>query len=280
MHKHPHFALWLHDDAELAHIIGSAIVDRSEIHAWPLSCVERVTTANQRHYFYKAQSQPSVEVAVYAQVHAPCLAPVTIMPSSVPDCLPALLFGDTGARPIHPHTLTLDHIEQILAALRTLPNDMPHHRNLATWALWLAHMRETLQLLTQLIDTGQFTQVTVDDVNLLRTIAQSRAMQRLFDDDIGIVHGDCHPNNILQSADGLVVIDWQRPLLGPRIIDRIELLLAGGREVTHLPLAALQCWYLLRIDWLVQAGVHWVPYGCDVFDQQVKSFLRQMPHTA
>ena len=276
MHKHPHFGLWLHDDAELAHIIGSTIVSRNEIHAWPLSCVEHLTTSDQRHYFYKAQSQPSVEVAVYSQVHAPCLAPVTIIPSSLPDCLPALLFADTGARPLAAAAVTDQHIELLLTTLRDLPSDMPHHRNLATWSLWQVYMRETLELLAQLIDTGRFTRVSTADVRWLSEIVHSPAMQRLFDDDIGIVHGDCHPNNILQGADGLVVIDWQRPLIGPRIIDRIEIIQACGRDVRHIPLAARQCWYLLRIDWLVRAGVYWVPYGCDMFDRQVVDFLGQM----
>jgi hypothetical protein len=44
MQQHPHFDLWLHDDAELANVLGSPLRERTTIHEWPLSCVQRIRT--------------------------------------------------------------------------------------------------------------------------------------------------------------------------------------------------------------------------------------------
>ncbi|MBI3960182.1 MAG: hypothetical protein HY328_15325 [Chloroflexi bacterium] len=51
MVNHPYFDLLLHDDAELAAHLGDAIVERVTLHEWPLSCVQRLTTAQGRRLF-------------------------------------------------------------------------------------------------------------------------------------------------------------------------------------------------------------------------------------
>jgi hypothetical protein len=56
MYRHPYFDLVLHDDEELSALLGWRIVERRTLHEWPLSCVQRVTTADDTRIVYKAQA--------------------------------------------------------------------------------------------------------------------------------------------------------------------------------------------------------------------------------
>jgi hypothetical protein len=53
MRQHLFFDLVLHDDDELSALLGSPVVDRRTLHEWPLSCVQRVTTAGGGTIIYK-----------------------------------------------------------------------------------------------------------------------------------------------------------------------------------------------------------------------------------
>jgi hypothetical protein len=55
----PFFDLHLHDDAELAALLGSPLVERTTLHKWPLSCVQRIRTADGRSRIYKVQAPPT-----------------------------------------------------------------------------------------------------------------------------------------------------------------------------------------------------------------------------
>ena len=74
MHAHPVFAdLLLHSDDELALALQSAIVERETIHAWPLSCVQRLCLADGTRLIYKSQLPPTVEPTFYARAASPLL---------------------------------------------------------------------------------------------------------------------------------------------------------------------------------------------------------------
>lgn len=55
MHRHRHFDLWLHDDEELVPLLQGQIAERVTLHEWPLSCVQRLTTAQGKKVIYKSQ---------------------------------------------------------------------------------------------------------------------------------------------------------------------------------------------------------------------------------
>ncbi len=73
MHRHPYFDLMLHDDDELSALLGSRVVERTTLHEWPLSCVQRVTTADGTRIIYKAQAAPTIEPEFYAVARSPLL---------------------------------------------------------------------------------------------------------------------------------------------------------------------------------------------------------------
>src|SRR5436309_10612868 len=72
---HPTFPdVLLHSDDELAHELGSAVVDRRTVHAWPLSCVQRLALEDGRALAYKSQLPPTVEPEFYDAASTPLLA--------------------------------------------------------------------------------------------------------------------------------------------------------------------------------------------------------------
>ena len=64
--KHATFDLHLHATPELEALLGEAIADRQQIHGWPFSAVERLTTASGRRWIYKTQRTPTFEPDFYA----------------------------------------------------------------------------------------------------------------------------------------------------------------------------------------------------------------------
>ncbi|MFO8007050.1 MAG: hypothetical protein R6V05_04860 [Candidatus Brocadiia bacterium] len=72
MHKHEHWEMRLHDDAELAELLGSPVREREVLQQWPLSQVERVETADGPA-IYKCQCGPTVEPEFYAAARSPLL---------------------------------------------------------------------------------------------------------------------------------------------------------------------------------------------------------------
>jgi len=60
MLPNPHFPEWrAHDDASLARRLGADIVDRSTIHEWQLSWVQRLSLTDGRELVYKSQLPPT-----------------------------------------------------------------------------------------------------------------------------------------------------------------------------------------------------------------------------
>ena len=73
MQRHRFFNLYLHDDAELAPLLQSDILERVTLYQWPLSCVQRLTTTDGRKLIYKSQFGPTVEPEFYANAKSELL---------------------------------------------------------------------------------------------------------------------------------------------------------------------------------------------------------------
>ena len=70
MKKHEHFDLWLHDDGELADMLGMDVVSRQTVQEWPLSAVERVTFDDGTSRIYKAFRNLPTETEFYRRVRS------------------------------------------------------------------------------------------------------------------------------------------------------------------------------------------------------------------
>src|SRR5207247_10946534 len=74
MQTHPIFTnILMHSDDELAERLGVEIVEREMIHAWPLSCVQRLLLADGTKRIYKSQLPPTVEPEFYVSASTPLL---------------------------------------------------------------------------------------------------------------------------------------------------------------------------------------------------------------
>src|SRR6266849_4405267 len=74
MQTHPIFTnILMHSDDELAEALGVGIVERETIHAWPLSCVQRLLLADGTKLIYKSQLPPTVEPEFYERASSPLL---------------------------------------------------------------------------------------------------------------------------------------------------------------------------------------------------------------
>ena len=61
----------LHEDNELAEILGLSIVSREQIQAWPLSVVARILLSDNTSRIYKAFYNLPIETEFYRRVQSP-----------------------------------------------------------------------------------------------------------------------------------------------------------------------------------------------------------------
>ncbi|MFZ9857828.1 MAG: phosphotransferase [Roseiflexaceae bacterium] len=266
MPRHPYFALDLLDDDQLKPYVSSPIITRQTIHEWPLSCVQRVDCADGTQYIYKSQVQPSVEAAVYRTVRAPHLLPATVI---------------NDQHIILPYIASLDQINNhvdiaqgVLAHIATMPPYTPVYRTLDTIHAWSTLMDATVATLWQLVNSATFTHLTRADVTRIVDWAEHRDVYALWRGPIGVVHGDLSASNILHTTDQAYVIDWQRPLYAPTVIDRWMIEQAFQLPSSTPPMTDTLC-VLLEIVWLTEAASLWFPAGASHYDRQITA-LTQM----
>src|SRR5437667_10279494 len=86
MQTHPFFPdILMHSDDELAEALGVEIVERETIHAWPLSCVQRLLLDDGTKLIYKSQLPPTVEPEFYESASS-ALLPDHHMLGKLGDC--------------------------------------------------------------------------------------------------------------------------------------------------------------------------------------------------
>ena len=272
MQRHPHFALWLHEDAQLSALLGAEIVGRTTLHEWPLSCVQRLRLAGGATRIYKVQAQPTVEPAFYARACSPLLVAAQLVEHD--EGPPALLLEEVQSPRLAdlklPAAEALNIGRAALAQIAVISGDLPALADLRTAALWLAYWQTVLDDLSQLAATGVFVRV---DQALARDLARQAAAADVlaaFESTIGYVHGDLSAGNLFVAQSGLRVIDWQRPLWGPTALDLVCLLDSLGVDPrAFLDEGVVRLFYLLRIAWLTQCARRWFPAGAATYDSAI-----------
>lgn len=270
MHRHPQFDLWLHDDDELAEAaLGSAPTERTTIHEWPLSCVQRVRTADGRRHIYKVQAPPTIEPAVYAQARSPLLVSVRVLPSAgttvamVMDEVEAPRLSDIRPAEAEAVSIAGTLVRQI-AEIEGAPSPMA---DIHTQALWAAYFGEVLDDLSAFVADGTFHTVDTGLVQRLRGIAGGAPLLQAIDSPSGFIHSDLKAENVLVLPDGFRVLDWQRPIRGPVALDVVTLLISLGLDpLRHVPIGVVQLYHLLLIAWFTQSARRWLPGGRPWFD--------------
>lgn len=72
MLKHDRFDLLVHSTEELTALLGEPLAERRQLHGWPFSAVEQLTTASGIRWIYKAQRTPTLEPTSTPACARPC----------------------------------------------------------------------------------------------------------------------------------------------------------------------------------------------------------------
>lgn len=96
-------------------------------------------------------------------------------------------------------------------------------------------MRATTERLQQLIEFGRFPRLALSDLTAVEAWAASKRTLAAATSNPGLVHADLSRDEVFLTADSqLRVIDWQRPVRGPREVDLVTLLRSGGNNPEDL----------------------------------------------
>ncbi|MFC4807738.1 phosphotransferase [Paenibacillus sp. GCM10023250] len=269
MHRHPHFDLMLHDDAELAEALGSPVTERTVVHEWPLSCVQRVRTAGGASHIYKVQAPPTLEAEFYAAARSPLLAAARVLETAgrpaalVMADIEAPRLGDLGLS--EPEAVAA--ADELLAGIAAIEGDLPAMTDLRTEERFATYIGAALDDVQASVDDGSFVQVGEAMVGRLRRWSGGDALRAAFRTPSGYVHADLKADNVLAAPDGCRILDWQRPILGPAALDRATLLLSLGFDpARHVEPGIVQLYHYLHLAWYAQAGRRWYPQGKPWFD--------------
>lgn len=268
MPPHPYFDLELLDDDVLHRYLPAPIITRNTVHEWPLSCVQHLRCQDGSQYIYKSQAHPpSIEAAVYRVNSAPHLLSATIINDT------QLILPFVANSP-----LTRDRkatMDSILGHIAMMSTHTPVYRRLDTLEAWHVLVQSTTHRLHELVHTNTFHRLTLHDIARIDTVAHHAEIHALWHDEIGIVHGDITSANLLHTPTHTYVIDWQRPLYAPTVIDRWML-----EHVLHLPPTTPACTpavcTILEIAWLTDAATRWFPAGMAHYDEQIHALVQRL----
>ncbi|SEN98609.1 phosphotransferase family protein [Paenibacillus sp. OV219] len=279
MYRHPSFDLLLHDDDELTKLLDSSVLERATIHEWPLSCVQRVRTASGNSYIYKVQAPPTIEASFYNQARSKLL--VSVREIEAEGSMSAMIMEDVNAPRLNDIELEQTEIPGIAAELLKqigeIEGDLPIFLDISTEEHWTAYTEMVFDDMRFLIHEGSFKQVDLELVSSLSDWSKGSTIMNALHTQVGYVHGDLKADNVLVTPDGYRVLDWQRPIRGPVLLDTATLLLSLGIDPTqHVPIGIVQLHHFLHLAWFAQAARRWVPQGKGWFDGIIKGMSAEI----
>jgi hypothetical protein len=203
--------LRMHEDGEISEIIGKSCVCE-KLHHWPLSCVMKVTAGDGERYIYKAQ-RSGVEAEFFRAV-AGVDAPFLIRP------IYSEKFGDTDVMmfPFIDHETGgvsdgehLDTVRSLRSEIALLEEASPLWMDISTPEKFAREAETTARTAGNLLDAN-----TRDAY--VKWAGDSDAF---YEGGAGFIHGDLSTGNILRSGTEHYIIDWQRPLRGPLVLEEV-----------------------------------------------------------
>jgi thiamine kinase-like enzyme len=99
--------------------------------------------------------------------------------------------------------------------------------------------------------------------------------------NVGYVHSDLSGDNIFVMPDGYRVVDWQRPIIGPKELDLATLLESQNRDMLrYVDQSIVWIMYLLRIEWFTECAVQWFPEGQNHYDRSIRQLINSIGQSA
>lgn len=262
MERHGHFNLWLHHDDELASLIGMGISERVTVHEWPLSCVQRIQLEDGRRFIYKSQYGPTVEPEFYRRARSPLMTSGETVWESNGHSIMLIDFIDVQQVQDMklPEVDALGMADEIMAQIAEIKGDPPYYIDISDRSRWLQFVNSTLTGLQNLVDQDRFKETTSKTVCILDRCAHDPAVLDATTRNVGLIHGDLGSDNIFVCDDGYRLIDWQRPILGPSNLNRVNFLAdVGFDQLKHAPKGLLGIHDFLGVRWLTECKKTWIP---------------------
>lgn len=270
MLKHGIFDLYFHETEELAVLLGEVVAERRNLHSWPFSSVELLTTASGVRWVYKAQRTPTFEADFYEKVHSPLLPGYRLLTRD--DVYSTMLFEFVDAPLLRDSKLSeqefVDHGCAIVEAIGQISEDVPVYIDVGSFTLWNEFVDSTLDILSKLVTDERIQlSVTSRDMEEVSEWAASASVRRLIERTGRLTHGDLNPGNVFLTSNGYRVIDWQRPQIAPAQVDLATLLEGTPFLFRHVPPEAIGVFYFLRLFWAVNAKANLLPEMPHLFDR-------------
>jgi hypothetical protein len=274
----------MHDDEELEQILHAEIIERKTLHEWPLSCVEQLLTSEGNKWVYKSQFGPTVEPSFYKNARSGLLVAGKTLHTSEAGFV-NMLFEFIEAPPIVDLNLSNDSIitagNDIIKSIAEIGGKLPYYLDISEKKLWEELMEKMLEELEKLISQGVFRVVDTSSLRNLRKWAFSEEVLSALERNVGLVHNDLSGDNVFVVANGYRIIDWQRPVLGPRELDLATLLESLNIEVQdYVNQGIVWIMYLLRIEWFTECAVRWFPEGQDSYDRSINRLINLVGQSA
>jgi hypothetical protein len=282
MREHPYFHLLLHEDEELAALLGTRLASRRTVHEWPLSCVQRLELADGRVYAYKSQRPPTVEGEFYDVARSPLLPRARTLYQGgehlclLLDWIDAPRVEQLGLSA--PEALALGR--ELSHQIARIEGRLPYVLDISSEAKWAQAVAETLKEWRNLVQSEAFVETDMGTIARVGEDAQRTSIRRTIRQSPGYVHGDLAGDNVFAAEDGYRVIDWQRPLLGPQDLNMAALLHSLGYNLNeHLSPSLGWLNHFLGLRWLVRCKSRWFPTG-QSYDHQVRDLSDVMADLA
>jgi thiamine kinase-like enzyme len=277
MYQHKYFNLQLHDNIELEEILRVKIVERRTLHEWPLSCVEQIITKEGSTWVYKSQFGPTVESQFYANAKSKLLVAGKTLYESESGFV-NMLFEFIEAPRIKDLNLSDDAIvaawSNLSQSIAKIEGDLPYYHDISEKRLWKKLMEAMLENLEKLVFQGSFQRVDNLALRELTKWAWSEEVLAALGKNVGFVHNDLSNDNIFVMPDGYRIIDWQRPVIGPKELDLAALLASLNREAkSFVDQSIVWIMYLLQIEWFTECAVRWFPDGQDAYDRSIQRLI-------
>ncbi|SEN98706.1 phosphotransferase [Paenibacillus sp. OV219] len=274
MIKHPYFNLLLHDDEELESILGTSITERSTLHQWPLSCVQRIRMSDASTIIYKVQGEFSVEAPFYRAARSSLLVSARAIEQN--DSLHALLLEDIDAPCLSELTLDRDEalrlVDDITYQISQIEVEgaLPFLTTIGGLSNWNRYTITQLRDLETLIERGTFRETNRDVLDRIASVCNHSSVLTVIQSTSGLVHGDLNRGNIIMHPDGTKVIDWQKAFYGPIELNRANLLEELGMDPRpYVNPGVIDLLGILKISWFIQCALRWFPDGAEGYDREI-----------
>lgn len=223
--------LTIPDDGELTSILGRGIRERAVLHEWPLSRVERIICADGSTAILKTQlTEASAERAFYRAVRDPAL--LSPLAEGESDGCGWMLLPDLGDAHEDWSGFSDGAIRDRVRELRRIIGRLGGGR---------APVFFDFSSPEKLADACRSVRPSLEEAGMPEEEMKSLFGKSLFDRTEGaagalwdspavLLHGDLKGENVIPTDHGVIILDWQRPMLGPEPLEEELALLLAGRE--------------------------------------------------